>query len=258
MATVTKPRTETRTPLNRERVLRAAVALADKQRHRRAQHAPARPGARRRGHVALQPRRQQGRPAGRHGRPRLHRNRSALEPADGLRRHAPAGYGRPRGAGASHLGDRPHGVAHPAGSGDATAPRRGDRLSTGGRLLGGHGRARLFDPAIVYIYGFALQQASLPFQTPEGVAGAAEAFLRHFPLRTSRTSPNSHTSTSCGLAMTTGTSSPSGSISSWTASSALRLWTRADNGCRHSRCGGLRHPAVGATLCVARWPAGPQ
>jgi hypothetical protein len=32
-----------------------------------------------------------------------------------------------------------------------------------------------------YIYGFALQQASLPFRTPEEVAGVAEVFLRQFP-----------------------------------------------------------------------------
>ncbi len=32
-----------------------------------------------------------------------------------------------------------------------------------------------------YIYGFALQQASLPFTTAQDVAGMAEVFLRHFP-----------------------------------------------------------------------------
>jgi AcrR family transcriptional regulator len=32
-----------------------------------------------------------------------------------------------------------------------------------------------------YIYGFALQQVSLPFQSPEEVAGMAESFLRQFP-----------------------------------------------------------------------------
>jgi AcrR family transcriptional regulator len=32
-----------------------------------------------------------------------------------------------------------------------------------------------------YIYGFALQQASLPFTTPEEVAGVAEIMLRQFP-----------------------------------------------------------------------------
>lgn len=32
-----------------------------------------------------------------------------------------------------------------------------------------------------YIYGFALQQVSLPFDGPEDTATMAEAFLRHFP-----------------------------------------------------------------------------
>ncbi len=32
-----------------------------------------------------------------------------------------------------------------------------------------------------YIYGFALQQTSLPFQTPAEAAGMAELFLRQFP-----------------------------------------------------------------------------
>lgn len=32
-----------------------------------------------------------------------------------------------------------------------------------------------------YIYGFALQQASLPFKTPEETAEMADSFLRHFP-----------------------------------------------------------------------------
>jgi AcrR family transcriptional regulator len=33
-----------------------------------------------------------------------------------------------------------------------------------------------------YIYGFALQQASLPFKTPEEAAAVAENFLRQFPV----------------------------------------------------------------------------
>jgi hypothetical protein len=32
-----------------------------------------------------------------------------------------------------------------------------------------------------YIYGFALQQTSLPFQEPAEIAGMAERFLRQFP-----------------------------------------------------------------------------
>ena len=63
--------------LNRDRVLRAAVTLADDGGHRGAEHAQARPGTRRRADGALQARRQQGRAARRHGRRRRRRDRAA-------------------------------------------------------------------------------------------------------------------------------------------------------------------------------------
>ena len=100
-----------RIPLSRERVLRAAVALADESGIASLTHAQARRGARGRGDVAVQPRRQQGRAARRHGRPRLRRDRAArrrgrLEDGD-----ARAGDLGARGPVAPPLGDRPDGVA---------------------------------------------------------------------------------------------------------------------------------------------------
>src|SRR5688572_15721904 len=41
--------------------------------------------------------------------------------------------------------------------------------------------AHAFSALDSYIYGFALQQANLPFRTAEEVAEMAETFLRHFP-----------------------------------------------------------------------------
>ena len=91
--------------------------------------------ARRRGDVALQPRRQQGRAARRHGRPRLRRDRHArrrprLEVGD-----AAAGDLGPRGPGPSPLGDRPDGVADVTGPGDAPTSRRRHRQPAARRLL---------------------------------------------------------------------------------------------------------------------------
>ena len=41
-----------------------------------------------------------------------------------------------------------------------------------------------------YIYGFALQQASLPFKTSEEVVEVAESILRQFPADVTPTSPS--------------------------------------------------------------------
>ena len=39
-----------------------------------------------------------------------------------------------------------------------------------------------------YIYGFALQEASLPFEGPETVADVAEPMMQQFPRTRTRTS----------------------------------------------------------------------
>ena len=61
-----------------------------------------------------------------------------------------------------------------------------------------------------YIYGFALQEASLPFDTGEETAELARGDLAQAPPMSTRTSPSSPWSTCCSLATTTGTSSSSG------------------------------------------------
>ena len=76
------------------------------------------------------------------------------------------------------------------GAGDAAAPRRGDRLSPRGRLLDRawpRTRTRVLDS---YIYGFALQQASLPFKTSEEAVEVADSILRQFPAERTPTSPS--------------------------------------------------------------------
>ena len=78
MASQPKPREDARVPLSRERVLDAAIGLADDERDRVAHHAPARAGARRRGDVAVLLRRQQGRDPERHRRRGRRRERAAV------------------------------------------------------------------------------------------------------------------------------------------------------------------------------------
>ena len=87
-----------RAPLTRDRVLRAAVDARRRGGDRRAQHAQARAGARRRADGALQARRQQGGAPRRHGRRRRRRDR----PAGRRRRLADA----PSGSGSSPPGGR--------------------------------------------------------------------------------------------------------------------------------------------------------
>ena len=78
------------------------------------------------------------------------------------------------------LGDRSHGVADRPGPGHAATPRRGHRRPARGGFsvaMTAHAYA-LIDS---YIYGFALQEASLPFNGPETVGDVAEPMLRQFP-----------------------------------------------------------------------------
>jgi hypothetical protein len=62
-----------------------------------------------------------------------------------------------------------------------------------------------------YIYGFALQEASLPFDTGEETAELAEMITARPPPASTPTSPSSLSSMSCSPATTTATSTSSGS-----------------------------------------------
>src|SRR5215210_222232 len=113
--------------------------------------AQAREGARRRGDVALQPRRQQGRPARRHDRHRLQRDRSPLD--GGRLEGGPAHTGgldarRPHTA---PLGDRPDGGADEPRTGEPQAPQCGSRVPARSRLLGRDGRPRVLRPGRLHL-----------------------------------------------------------------------------------------------------------
>ena len=71
---------ERRTPLTRDRVLEVGRGPRRPERHRRPEHAQARPGARRRRDGALPPRPRQGRPARRHRRGRSSARSSEPQP----------------------------------------------------------------------------------------------------------------------------------------------------------------------------------
>ena len=138
----------------------------------------------RRGDVALQPRGQQGRPARRDGRRSCSARSSCRADARIGRRRCDGGRSRPaRGAGASPVGDRPDGVADLARPRDASPPRRGDRqlFERGGFSI--EMTAHAFSALDSYIYGFALQEASLPFDTAEETAALAEAMFAADPGR---------------------------------------------------------------------------
>ena len=81
--TTTVPRPRTTSPLSRERIVAAAIDLADRDGADGLSHAPARPGARRRSDVAVPPRPRQGRPA-RCGRRRRRRGGPAGDRRRGL------------------------------------------------------------------------------------------------------------------------------------------------------------------------------
>ena len=97
-------------------------------------------------------------------------------------RHAPAGDLGPDRPVATSLGDRPDGVPHVPRPGHAAAPRRRPRLPAECRLLlelAAHAYAALDS----YIYGFALQERGLPFDTPEETAALAQV-VAQFPADT--------------------------------------------------------------------------
>ena len=93
------------------------------------------------------------------------------------------------------VGDRAAGVADHPGPGDAAAPRRRPRHAAGGRLLRRDDRHAyaLLDS---YVYGFALQEAGLPFEGPDAVGDVAEPIMeqmaRRATIRTSSRWPPSY------------------------------------------------------------------
>ena len=92
--------TAERLPLSRDRIIAAAVELVDRAGSRCPEHAQARRGARRRGHVALQPHREQGRRARRHAATRSWA-RSASPAPDGRLGRAAARRWPTRSAGSA-------------------------------------------------------------------------------------------------------------------------------------------------------------
>ena len=143
MAAKTTP-AEARSPLSRERVLAAAVELADANGIDVDHHAQGRRGAGRRGDVALQPRRQQERPARRHGRRGVLRDRAAL----GRRRRVAGGHARalrvgPSGAGPPSVGGRADGLPQLPRARQPRPPRRRAGGAHRGRTVTPPGGARL-------------------------------------------------------------------------------------------------------------------
>ena len=201
--------------LSRERVLRGRRRARRRGRHRGAVDAQARRAARRRGDVALQARRQQGRPARR-------RWSTASSPRSTCPPAAPTG-GRRCASGRSrcatvlqrHRGRSPL-MQSRTNPGPSTL-RHLDALIGVLRargLLRRAGRPRASRSSTAYVYGFALQEASLPFDTEERSTEVARADPRRHARRAStRTWPSSPSSTSCSPATTTATSSSSASTS---------------------------------------------
>ena len=184
MAPPTKPATEPRIPLSRERVLRAAVALADERGIGALSMRKLGEALGRRGDVALQPRRQQGRHPRRHGRPRLQRDRPARGGSRLEDRDARAGDLGPRGAVAAiRWAIASHGVAHLARPRNAAPPRRRASAACATAGFSIEMTAHAFSVLDSYIYGFALQEASLPFDTAEETAEVAETIMPPVPRR---------------------------------------------------------------------------
>ena len=189
-----------------------AIAVADAGGLGVADDPLARPGARRQADVGLPPRRQQGRDPRRHRRPRLRRDRAAVDGRRLAGRDAPARAVGPPGAAAAPLGDRAAGVAdHP---GPATLRHHDAVIGTlrDGGLLGGDDRPRLRPARQLRLRVRAVQEAALPFDGPDTVAEVAESIMevlhrRRVPAPASSWRP----STSSSPATTSATSSSSGS-----------------------------------------------
>jgi hypothetical protein len=104
-------------------------------------------------------------------------------------RHAGTGRLRARRTATPPLGGRPDGVA--ASPGPATL-RHHDAvigcLRNAGFTI--ELAAHAYSAIDSYLYGFAMQELSLPFTTPEETAAMAVTFLDHSRPRSTRTSPS--------------------------------------------------------------------
>ena len=124
----------------------------------------------------------------------------------------------PRGAAPAPLGDRPARVADHAGPGHAAPPRREHRtLRAGGFSVAQ--TAHAYAVLDAFVYGFAVQEASLPFEGPDGAAAVAGPIME---LMGAGEYPHmvefATASTRCSPATTSVPSSTSGSTWSSTAS----------------------------------------
>ena len=211
MATQQAATDEPRVPLSRDRVLRAAIGLADEAGIESLSMRKLGAGARRRGDVAVQPRRQQGRHPERHRRHRRERDRAAatrsrLEggpPDDGASRPTTSSSDIPWAA-------EPHVVGERSPARAMALHERDPRMPSGGRLLGRDDRSRLSRPgephrgvhAVGGAAGGRRGRASRPCRRPSSGS---------FPPRTSRTSSSTSISTSRSASRTTRARSRSGS-----------------------------------------------
>ena len=208
-----------REPLSRDRVLRAALAVADDG----GLHGlTIRSLAQRLGveaDVALPLRRQQGRDPRRPGRPGLRRDRAAR--ADGGLARGD-GQAVPVGAAGSQeasLVDRAARVADDA----RVRPRFATTTRTSARCVRVASRSPQTGHAYAvldaFVYGFAVQEASLPFEGPDGAAEVAGPIMEL--MEAGRVPPHGgvrRASTRCSRATTSATSSTSASTWSSTAS----------------------------------------
>ena len=206
------PGASPRARLNRDRVLQVAVALADARRHRVADHAQARRGARRGGDVAVQPRREQGRPARRHDRHRVRRDRP-VPPSEADWRTAM----RRRAISAREVLARHRWATGLMESRTTPGPanlRHHDTvlgMLRGRGFLDRAGRARLFGAGQLHLRVRPAGAEPAVRQRRGDREGRAGDHGPDSPPASTRTSPRSPSSTSCNPGTTTATSSPSGS-----------------------------------------------
>ena len=103
--------------------------------------------------------------------------------------HARPGRLRARRAAPAPLGHRADGLAAERWPGNAPVPRCDHRLPAGAGFsieLAAHAISAIDS----YLYGFAMQELSLPFNSPEETAEMAVTFLEQFPAQAFPTSPS--------------------------------------------------------------------
>ena len=153
--------------------------LADEGGLSGAHHGQRRRPAGRRGDVAVPPHRQQGGDARRAGGPRLRRDRGAGRCPRLAGRHAAARGLDACGAAAAPVGDRADGVPLAARPGDPGPPRCDASPSCCAPASTATTRRASTTCVDSYVYGFALQEATLPFSSPEEMAAISDQMLAH-------------------------------------------------------------------------------